>query len=75
MLAHQAKPRSALPLCVAGSNAEVNLLSRGRPNAHSHAAGAHLGAQGPRITEQLVQHALQLHACAGGRINTKGLRV
>lgn len=45
-------------------HAEANLLSCRRPHAYSHSAGAHLGAQGPRVVEQLVQHALQLHACA-----------
>ena len=42
----------------------MDLLSCRRPHAHSHVAGANLSTQGPRVEEQLVQHALQLHACA-----------
>ncbi len=42
----------------------ARLLRGGRPHAHGRAARAQLGAQRPRVEEELVQHALQLHACA-----------
>ena len=42
----------------------ARLLRGGRPPAHGRAARAQLGAQRPRVEEELVQHTLQLHACA-----------
>jgi len=64
---HVSRGRRTCEVLMGGWPSEVRcarLLRGGRPHAHGSAARAQLGAQRPRVEEELVQHTLQLHACA-----------